>query len=229
MNTESKIHNTNETKHDFYIFKLFRGDIPLVITYWVFGVLVGGVGLRFAASVYEKNYFELVTKNGNTSIALLFFFATVIYSAFILTAIWRSAGKYEGNHIWRILARIVVVGNGIFIVYSLILAFDFDHRLEQEIRLINNSLPTMVDTDTRLDYVSSDKSYVYYEYTLPNKSIDELDAVFFNIQMGLQVIHISCTTEETRNLLERGLAAKHTYRDKSHTTIGSFIVSIKDC
>jgi hypothetical protein len=55
-----------ETKKANYLVRLFKGDVPLIITYWVFGVLIGGVINIGALSILEVNYSSLVMKENGT-------------------------------------------------------------------------------------------------------------------------------------------------------------------
>ena len=90
---------------------LWRGEIPLVRTYWVFGVL-------FLSLLTIPSYFTVPIVSGSANLEpsastvfggmayAIFVFA---YTVFVSVAIWRSAGRYEGQPIWAILARVMVV------------------------------------------------------------------------------------------------------------------------
>jgi hypothetical protein len=81
------------------LISLWRGDVPLWRVYWVCGVLTNFLWLVVIALAAATNIqlleFVLVVLN-------------VIYSLFIMVAIWRSAGRYAGNRIWGDLARVSV-------------------------------------------------------------------------------------------------------------------------
>ena len=90
---------------------LWRGEIPLGRTYWVFGVL-------FLGLLTIPSYFTVPIISGSANLEpsasivfgrmayAIFVFA---YTVFVSVAIWRSAGRYEGRPIWAILARVMVV------------------------------------------------------------------------------------------------------------------------
>lgn len=82
------------------IVRLWRGDVPLRITYWIAGVLGGLVGTILAS---------LAILSGSLLLQLLAFVLLAGHYVFILVAIWRSAGKYAGNRLWAHLARISLV------------------------------------------------------------------------------------------------------------------------
>lgn len=217
-----------EEKSKFAI-RLFRGEVPLVITYWVFGVLVSGVGSRIAMFFLEKNYLSIATKQGGEYWILAFSFFAVALSIFILIAIWRSAGKYEGETVWSILARLVVVGNAAFLIYSSWLAFDVDHQIDQGIGLLQKNLPYMIDEQTRLDDVTTRSNIVRYKYVLPKISKSDVNVVFFNLEMGMNVVSLSCTSESIKTLLDAGRTVEHMYFDKHSQLISKFTVSGDDC
>ncbi len=95
--------------------RLYRGEVPLVYTYWVFGVVVGNVVplilLGFLSIVNEPPLFILI-------ISII---ASVAWMWFISVAIWRSATNYNNNvkqgSICADLAKVsVFIGVGTIVV-----------------------------------------------------------------------------------------------------------------
>lgn len=88
-----------------FLKELWRGDVPLFKTYWVFGFAVSvllNALMILVVSVMEKN-------PAIESVFLGLWGATTLYGVFIAVAIWRSAGKYQGPKHWMFLARAMVV------------------------------------------------------------------------------------------------------------------------
>lgn len=95
--------------------QLWRGEIPLVRAYWLFG-FAGNFLLGIPFIVWEAS--EQVP---SIVIFLLYFGIAVIYSFVVLIGIWRSATKYHDEcrmqvsphkkkkRFWAILAKISVV------------------------------------------------------------------------------------------------------------------------
>lgn len=86
---------------------LWRGDVPLAKTYWLFGV---------TAMVLFRIAFRYIEYQGapfasgfNAFFVLVLFLFYFVYSGFIYVAIWRSADKYQGLKRYRILAKFAVV------------------------------------------------------------------------------------------------------------------------
>ena len=85
---------------------LWRGNVPLVKTYWLFGV---GVGVLFSiASIYVE-YHSAFTTGFGLIFALGLSVIHLAYVPFILIAIWRSANKYKGLQRYAVLAKFSVV------------------------------------------------------------------------------------------------------------------------
>jgi len=106
---------------------LWRGDIPLKKTFWVYFVLVNGV----IGVIYHYRNFHLIDQrfypthkairelafyylsNPNTTFwgiaALLFGIVFVMYQFLIVTSIWRSANKYQGSSVWATHAKAGVI------------------------------------------------------------------------------------------------------------------------
>jgi phosphoglycerol transferase MdoB-like AlkP superfamily enzyme len=87
--------------------ELWRGDIPLSRTFWLFGF---GVNLLLTiALLYLSFQAEILT----TTIGMIFYFllllCSILYGPFILIAIWRSANKYQGFQRNAIAAKIMVI------------------------------------------------------------------------------------------------------------------------
>lgn len=80
---------------------LWLGNYTLVKTYWLFGIL-GGLAVALV-------YVVLLAATKSPVVALLGFLAIWGWQVFISVAIWRSAGKYAGSAIWKVLARLAVV------------------------------------------------------------------------------------------------------------------------
>ena len=97
-----------------YFVRLFKGDVRLVITFWVWGVLFGILvpwlpwfGLELVSFYYLDEitgaYFSWY-QAAALSLAV-FVFAYLIFS---WIAVWRSAGKYQGRF-WGTAARVYVL------------------------------------------------------------------------------------------------------------------------
>jgi len=97
MNDEIFEKLKKETKVNI-ITRLWKGDVRLVITFWVFWWLVGFIVL--ICSIIIETY---------TGIPNLSTFLSTIYTIFMMVALWRSANKYIGHIIWRNLAQLWVV------------------------------------------------------------------------------------------------------------------------
>jgi alpha/beta superfamily hydrolase len=85
-----------------YLAKLWRGEIGLAITYWLWGVLIVGLGIGIAGLV-------AAAAAGSGAVFLIWLVLYVVSLGFVVVAIWRSAGHYTGPRIWVWLARIVCV------------------------------------------------------------------------------------------------------------------------
>ena len=88
-----------------YLTRLWRGQIPLGMTYWVWGVLL---------NAFMRN---LLIQGATTPYRVTYF----VYYAFIMVAIWRSAGRYQGRRIWMMLARVSVI---LGVVFTLLVLFN---------------------------------------------------------------------------------------------------------
>ena len=86
--------------------RLWRGEAPLVETFWIWGV---GVNLLLLLVVIVAGPAAPLIGMLALIVGWLAVILAIAYLPFIAVAIWRSAGRYKGPAIWSVLARTVVV------------------------------------------------------------------------------------------------------------------------
>ena len=100
-----------------YLAKLLRGDVPLVITFW--GHFVG-VGFVLSTLLPFASYTAInIFPRWQPELELLVFAGIgglFVYYPFISIALYRSAKKYQGRALWRILAKVIAVILGLFVI-----------------------------------------------------------------------------------------------------------------
>lgn len=97
-----------EEKISHFFSELTEGNYSLAMTYWVYGVLGGFVWSVAILSIIQA----LISEWSQSNIAILssvLYIAMAAYFCAVYVGIWKSSDKYEGNKIWAILAKFVVV------------------------------------------------------------------------------------------------------------------------
>ncbi|PPI79531.1 hypothetical protein DXI23_04595 [Marinobacter flavimaris] len=95
---------------------------------------------------------------------------------------------------------------------------------------INQSTPTMVDSETRLDKATVGPGAVLtYHYTFPNYSSDELDSVWIKSELRQSVTSNVCKNEIMKPALEYGGKYVYSYSGSDQIVIESFQITQKDC
>ena len=97
------------------ISKFWRGDVALVLSFWVFGV----VGLR----VFSAPFYYLFEEN------LIYRFAIYALTLFIYVGAWNCAQKYEGSMWWARLAQTVIVVGVLFEIYAVWMGIMDPHEM----------------------------------------------------------------------------------------------------
>lgn len=221
-----------ETEEPSYIVQLFRGDVPLPITYWIFGVVIS-LGFRIPRRIIESNYLDIISYPFGAGLIVAFGWFVFGYGLFIFVAIWRSAGKFEGNKFWAILARIIIVFNLIAIVNDLYLNYvnpqDPKELIAEQLRLVNRSLPRMVDNDTRLDRISIFDNRILYNFTLIHVDAWKIDinrlegALTPVVKLGV------CENKDTKKILDNDMELVYAYYDKANNPVVTIAVNNQDC
>lgn len=94
-----------------FIKKLWRGEYSLLKTYWIFNVLIGNVVLG--------NILSFIDPFKNAYVYFIGLGSYLLYMLIAVVGLWRSASLYDGNELWKILAKVsVVIGVLFFLFFS---------------------------------------------------------------------------------------------------------------
>lgn len=160
-----------------FLARLWRGQIPLGQTYWIYGVL-GSIVIRIISPVIAYYMAANATSLSGFDIALIRYTWAAIaiaYSLFICVAIWRSANRYAiikpKNKVNASLAQCVVVLSAVATVAAFVVPSDelkpnnADERMQLQASLagMNSGLPKKIDDVTILTKIDIEEgSFVYY-------------------------------------------------------------------
>lgn len=92
-----------------YLRRLWRGEISLPETYWIWGV---------ACSAIQGIVLRVIKPPPLIELMLVPFL--MAYVVFIWVATWRSSGHYEGPRVWAELARVAVAGGVVIAVLTIL-------------------------------------------------------------------------------------------------------------
>lgn len=150
------------------------------------------------------------------------------YTVFILIAVWRSAEKYKGNRSWTRLVRFLVIMGVLNLTISCInIVKEWNEVISQsDIILLNKSLPTMLDKETRWDYVFLKDGDLYGKYTLVNYLVEDLDIAIYKAAMTSQTTASVCSNEELREFIDNDKSIIYTYYDKNKSPITYIATSL---
>jgi len=84
--------------------KVWRGEISLPVTYWLWGVVVANILLGRVLGF-------IIDATQNEFLGLLHMVFAIAVNVFAAVAIWRSAGSYKGHPAWPLLARLTSIAN----------------------------------------------------------------------------------------------------------------------
>jgi hypothetical protein len=99
---------------------LWRGDVRLVVTYWLYGV-VGSLLLSIPLIVLDE--IEPAISPQLAVLVLAYGVVWIAYHFLIIVAIWRSATKYKGSVWWAGLAKFAAVLLALRIIFESFKAF----------------------------------------------------------------------------------------------------------
>ncbi|WED43938.1 hypothetical protein [Legionella cardiaca] len=195
--------------------KLWQGDMPLWITFWIFGVLMISLGRLLIGYANDE---EFISKYGIIPLYLLIVL-WLGYATFILVSIWRSASKYTGAELLAALSQLAVFFGAVAILLSLDIGLfnkffkenkDINQILVQQAEILNQSLPTQINKHMELyKVVPGDHSLSYY-YRLVNFSKGELNFLHTNYNEAVQqlvgaVKPSACNNESVKWILKNNI------------------------
>jgi len=224
----------NEIQNGSLIARLWRGNVSLFKTYWGFGVL-GGILLNIAYFLFvENNYMRIASLRYGEYIFYAISILAVLYSIFILIAIWRSAGKYTGRRLWSILARIAVILGFIQVAGAIAktvntLNVDTIAGIREQLATANRSLPIMVDEITRLDRLDLVGRKITYSYTLLGKSRSDFNLEEFSASINSSIRAGQCEDDTTKQFLNEVDQVSYVYRDKDGMPLARVDITKADC
>lgn len=104
---------------------------------------------------------------------------------------------------------------------------DLASNLKKAADAVNQNVPTMLDSDTRLDKATTGNKQLNYYYTLVNYSAAELDAGKFKDAMMSSLVQTSCS--QLKPFFSQGVAVEYHYNDKNGKKFTSIALTSKDC
>jgi hypothetical protein len=84
---------------------LWAGDLPLARVFWDYAIIYGLL-LNLAT---HGVFLALLMQHADPVLVAIAFAFPVPYNAFVVVAVWRSAGRYPGSQNWADWARISTV------------------------------------------------------------------------------------------------------------------------
>jgi hypothetical protein len=106
---------------------------------------------------------------------------------------------------------------------------DLEIVLEGAARIINKQLPLMVDSDTKLEHVSSEGQTLLYQYTLVNYAADQLDPEELRKFIKPTLQKLACDSPNTRPIVDRGAKIGYRYEGKNGNQVLQIFVNKADC
>ena len=211
--------------------QLWRGDVPLARTYWMFGVLVG-VFFSIAAVLIEYIYIQISKSFGQVPIYVLLT-AEYIYFPFIYVAIWRSSNKYTGPSYWATLAKVATVLGVLMLVANAFKIYESDKvneaNLLETASLLNKSLPIMVDNVTKLHRVSPQQHSLTYHYQIVDMNPTEIDSASIYKRMRPQLVSQAFASPEMKPFFQNGVTVVYSYAGSNNITLARIEVTPNDC
>lgn len=94
---------------------------------------------------------------------------------------------------------------------------------------LNKQTPIMVDSETRLDLITSIGKLMQYKYTMINYDKNNIDSNHFQNEMRTMLIKNQCSDKNVLLFLNNGVSYQYTHIDKNGLLISVVKISIDNC
>lgn len=94
---------------------------------------------------------------------------------------------------------------------------------------LNEQTPIMVDSETRLDLITSIGKQMQYKYTMVNSDKNNIDSNQFKNKMRTMLTKNQCSNKNILLFLNNGVSYQYTYFDKNGLLISVVKISIDKC
>lgn len=214
------------------VLRFLGGHMRLSIVFWVFGLtplmLIAGAGRAF----YTSNF---VTIASSAFYGILWSWGLAlcwVYAVVVFIALWNSAGRYTGQHLYGHSARAVgtalMVGGAVFTIETS--TRTVDEALANEIRWLNASAPVLFDGSTRFDEAALGRDgnlSVYYTLLEPPESAMGMIQLEIDAYAALRASQ--CANPTLLAIFHKGRAVTVHYHDSSLQKLFEVAISANDC
>jgi len=212
-----------------YIARLWRGEIRLVVTFWVYAVLVPIGGNIVLAFLFP-------TMAARPSLTLIV--GNALYLVFAFVIVWRSSDDFVMDHRgrpWRFWAHAAIFVVVLQLVGSAASFLSYRNQIKMEAavnELLRRQNLTVQDSDEsaaiREVSASRDGRVIRHEYVVadPNRTFPDQTAIDL-LTVGATLDR--CRDEVSAGFLSVGYTVEHTYRDPDGTVLHTVTVTEGDC
>ncbi len=225
--------NMQESPEAHLFRRFIRGELGLAKTFWLYNILVSLIIYAPIQWLIQKSIFTIQSTFAGTAIPIGFEILMLTYSVIATIALWRSANLYKGRRLWSRLTKGITVIGWIMLVltYTLLLVADDENKLKRDMQILslNQSLPVMIDSETRLDRISIEASDIVYSATLVNQTKDQVNRATFENQMFEQIKLNACHNTDTQKLFDNDYNMVYRYLDNNGIEVGEVKIKGLDC
>lgn len=208
--------------------RLWRGEVSLALTYWVFYCLIGGVvGLVGSALILAVPTIATIAAVGTLALG---------YQLFTSVAIFRSGGNYRRRmrfaKAWlgglaQVMAIVGLLG-GIGTFIAAIPGHESDAALQAMIDAVNQQVPKTAFNGVRFDGASLEERSIVYNYTLLREERGRFATYKANLVRQKAMTEL-CENRSFAATLNTFRKAVYRYSDINHDLLFSFDVTTEIC
>lgn len=106
---------------------------------------------------------------------------------------------------------------------------DLSLILRATVLAVSKQLPVMLDSDTKLEKISSEGRVLSYEYELVNFLSTEVDTVALNAGLTTTLVKQACSTPGLKTIMDKGGTLSYRYNGKDKRQVTELRIDIKNC
>lgn len=101
--------------------------------------------------------------------------------------------------------------------------------LRATVLAVSKQLPVMLDSDTKLETITSEGAVLSYQYALVNFLSTDVDTLALNAGLTTTLVKQACSSPGLKSILEKGGTLSYRYYGKDKVQVAELRIDIKNC
>ena len=192
----------------------YNGKKSFVDTMIFFGIFGISFFILLVFSLSKNYSYFLVTHKSTIYLIVAFMMS---YTIFLTLSLYRSSKKNKKASLFAIAIEVIIFT--LLTSYFVKTVYTPENIFESSILSINKKLPMMISSDTRFNKVYIKDGNIYYDYTIINKSTDQINKDLFTLVTSYKIQKLTAIDKLILKLSNKKRKISYIFKDKDENFI----------